>query len=796
MRLLVRGRTWRVDAVTSGKDCDLLRLVELGGERGKTFNILTPFDRPRSLERARSLQVVRPRRWLHDLDRSLLDLHPFGALRAAARSSIDLLPYQLEPALAILGGLATRVLIADGVGLGKTVQAGLILQELARDRETFRALVLVPAGLRDQWTSELQAHFSLSSTRADAAWLRSCQTMLPPDVNPWSLPGLYIASHDFVKRPESLKPLEQVWWSLVVVDEAHAATSLTDRRAAIDAIASRAERVLLLTATPRWGDETEFPSLCRIGRLDEAESRVLVFARSRSDVGAGVARRTVVLPVPPSEAESRMHQLLTRYSAELWREATARRDEAARLASIILRKRALSSAASLAASVRRRLTLLSAVPTADAAQLQLPLLDEDPLPDDEPSHELAAPGLSDVRRETRWLQAIAEAAGTAARAETKARRLVRLLNRVREPVIVFTEYRDTLERLRHRIAATGRKVAVLHGGLGPAERGRVPSLLETGDIVLLATDAASEGLNLHRHCRVVVHYELPWHPLRLEQRAGRVDRIGQSKRVHEIALVAAATAERLVIAPLTLRASRSGSRGSGRFGAALTESRVTREVMGHPACASAGPERTTNEAEEMFELQLRAQAEAEASRIERLRALIARSETAGRNLPGRPPATVFPGMRLPSGSRSEDAVVVVYSIGLDDPGGGSVHGEIVSVRFSIPGTARRRKPAELRSLLSPFTRPEVWELIPPLQEALKGLGGTVSTLARRVHEVLEDRRRLMVRQRSSARELVQPQLFRRRPKASSITPADPSTGGALSLAPRAALLGAIVLTRR
>ena len=126
--------------------------------------------------------------------------------------------------------------------------------------------------------------------------------------------------------------------------------------------------------------------------------------------------------------------------------------------------------------------------------------------------------------ERRWLAAIAEAARTAARDESKTRWLLRFLRRVREPVIVFTEYRDTLARLQKRIAATGRSLAVLHGGLDPRERAAIAAALDARVATLLATDAAAEGLNLQHHSRIVVHYELPWNPARLEQRAGRVDR--------------------------------------------------------------------------------------------------------------------------------------------------------------------------------------------------------------------------------------------------------------------------------
>ncbi len=458
-RVFVRGRRWSIAGVTAADDCTALRLTELGNDNPpRAITLLEPFDRPQHLRVNDQPRLVRHRRWLHELDRLQLSCHRFGSLTETARSPIRLMPYQLEAALAMLRHGATRLLIADDVGLGKTIQAGVVLLELCARSDAFRALVLVPAGLRDQWACELDEHFGLRPIQADAAWLKATADERPPEVNPWSLPGIYISSHDFVKRPEVLRPLESLTWDLFVMDEAHAASSLTDRRLAAHAIASRSRRVILLTATPHAGNPAEFDALCRIGRVTDGEGAVLLFQRSRSDVGPHQARRSIVLPVKPSTAERRMHELLDGYSAQVWREAAARRDDRARLVSIVLRKRALSSAGSLAASVRRRLDLLASSPSSERReQLWLPsLLDEDPLEDAEPGIALAVPGLDDPRREHQWLAAIAEAAAVAASAETKSHFLLRFIARVREPVIIFTEYRDTLARLAEAIAAAGR----------------------------------------------------------------------------------------------------------------------------------------------------------------------------------------------------------------------------------------------------------------------------------------------------------------------------------------------------
>jgi superfamily II DNA or RNA helicase len=720
-----------------------------------SLTILTPFDRPVRQERQAHLRVVRPRRWLHELDRLLLDVHPFGALTAATDAAIRLMPHQLEPALAIVRHGVTRLLIADGVGLGKTIQAGMILSELAKRDEDVRALVLMPAGLRDQWCAELSAHFSLSAVRADSEWLRVTTCERPPDVNPWSLPGIYVASYDFVKRPEALRPLEDVAWDVVVVDEAHNATAGTDRLAAVHAIACRSMRVVLLTATPPVGSPSDLAALYQIGQLSDEERPLCVFARSREEVESDRPRKSVVLAVTPSDAERRMHTLLERYSAAVWKEARRRGDARAALASIILRKRALSGAGSLAVSVERRINLLAGLEKPATIQLFLPL-DEDPLEDDDPSGSLAAPGLADQRRERRWLAAIAEAARTAARAETKVRRLLRLLARVQEPAVIFTEYRDTLARLERAIASSGRRIVTLHGGMSAAERSRIPALFREGTRTLLATDAAAEGLNLHESSRIVIHYELPWNPARLEQRVGRVDRLGQTRRVHDIALVTADSAERLVLAPLACRALRGQATANGpRLLHRLTESAVAEMILSGVTLPE--PDAMTPPFHECDVLDLRCEAQEEVSRLERLRALAARS----RRNRAAPAADAGPIVsQAPSGAVGE-GLILLYLVRAETIEGLRVHAELVTLRVRRRLT-RAATPSALRALVEPFVDPEARPIAPALSEARARTQAALSAMNAAHHATLQSRRKALAAvPRSAARQLVQQGLFDR-----------------------------------
>jgi hypothetical protein len=359
--LLVRGRRWIVLHEAQYTDCRTLRLTsDEHGRASDTRTFLLPFDRPRHLRSASSLAVTRPRRWIRHVTRMALDALPFGGLNSAALSSVDLLPYQLEPALAMVRHGCTRIMIADAVGLGKTIQAGLILRQLSDRYESLRTLVVTPAPLRDQWMGELRRRFDLRAEIVTSPWLARTARERPPEIGPWQLPGTYICSFELIRRPEVLRPLEDVRWDLLVVDEAHAATSASARRAAVHAIALRARRVLLLTATPHGGDDEEFRALCRIGLPDGRSRPITLLRRSRNDVGLSERRRTKLLAVHLSDRERRAHRLLERYTSCIWREAGQRKDEGARLAATILRKRALSSMASLALSCRRRLSLLQA----------------------------------------------------------------------------------------------------------------------------------------------------------------------------------------------------------------------------------------------------------------------------------------------------------------------------------------------------------------------------------------------------------------------------------------------------
>ena len=550
-RVRVRHQRWVITERASFEDCEALTLSGLGPANvGQQQQILTPFDVVEPLTSRRSFRIVRATRWRRACRQLIADAGPAGILRTARTAHMDLLPHQLEPALAVGHGRGTRVLIADEVGLGKTVQAALIVAELKSRGAASRVLVLTPAGLREQWVDEFATRFDLRLTLFDMSTIARRRASLPIGVNPWMVEPFIVTSIDYIKRPEVFPAVQACRWDVVVVDEAHHAALGTDRHAAVNALCRTAPYVVLLTATPHNGDQQAFRSLCALGQHDD--DTLLVFRRTRQQLGHPRERRIHQLRVQPRAEERRMHAALDAFVRAVHREPGGR-DPSAWLALSTLRKRALSSAFALLRSVEHRLNALDVDDGSVAQQLTLPILDpggEFDTADSPPAWTV--PALGDARHERQLLSRVAHAARLAVGRESKLTALARLLRRIGEPAIVFTEYRDTLAHVRDRVVP---QATVLHGGLSREERRAAIAEFKRGG-VLLATDAAGEGLNLHHNCRLVVNLELPWNPMRLEQRIGRVDRIGQRRRVHAFHLIAAGTAEMRVLHRLGTRIAR------------------------------------------------------------------------------------------------------------------------------------------------------------------------------------------------------------------------------------------------
>ena len=761
--LTVRGSDWRVVQCTAYSDCSALDLVSVEAS-AVSRTLLLPFDRPRRAPVPR-LTVMSRRLWAEHVGARLARTFPFGGLRFCS-GSIQLFAYQLEPALAVFRHAATRLLIGDDVGLGKTVEAGVIVREVVGRKAAARVLVIVPAALRMQWKEELASLLDLPSIDANATWLRTVTRELPPDVNPWSIPGVYVATVDFVKRPEVLGPLESVRWDLLVVDEAHGATPGTGRLAAVDALGCRSAIVVLLSATPHSGHQDQFEALCRIGS-GPAHSPLVCFRRTRADVDVAQGPvRSRVIAVPPTEHERQMHRLLERYTSLLWISARSGEANPALLATVF-RKRALSSAGALALSLVRRLASMVSPPSSETQPwLPLEAEDDDAAGDEDADRVFGGKGLDDPGAERAVLEQCLRAAEAASASESKADRLLHLLSRLRSPAIVFSEYRDTAMRLRERIAAMGRRVVLLHGGLTPEERASVTTEFSRGEAVMVATDAASEGLNLHHACRLVIHYELPWSPGRLHQRCGRVNRIGQKRRVHEIVLVAVDTAEQLVLQPLLRRLRESGTFTRGSIVHQLPEALVAArvfdgdQVLGHTSVPS------TPREEPFITLDLRDEARTEVERLRTMRMVD-------------PPAGGGAGLVIPVAAQQRrlgraegSAITIVFSVAFRTGAGDMLEETLVPIAVDSRGRRWRHNRRALRAQV----KQAVEELARALDWALEGVASARLAVISAAHShnasAHEARRRAISgRLGSTAGMLVQPGLFGRTALRTESTPA-------------------------
>jgi superfamily II DNA or RNA helicase len=537
----IRQRRWRVERVERYRPLTRVVVSDAGERRA----FLAPFDRIVPEAASARPRRARPQATRHRLLSLVARSANCRSLNSLVGATVTPLAYQVEPALALLGG-ARRVLVADEVGLGKTIQASLALSELRRFVRALTAMVLVPAALRDQWKAELKERFDIAVEVLDLDRLRNVG---PQAADRWPTPGVWLASLDFLKQPHVAQLLSGAIWDLLVIDEAHVVSGDSVRHELAVLAASRARRLMLLTATPHSGDDQRFGRLMSLGALPVQHDEVVAFRRTRTDVGWSLQQRVRWHGVTPSAEEREAFAALGRFERAVLDGPLA---ATAPLLLSVFRKRALSTMAALALSVERRLAWLQSQ-TGPVEAVQLPLFLEE---QDDLSKEVAALRLESglgTGSERGLLERTLRHARRAARHSSKLSRILSLLHHTSDPLILFTEFRESLEALAS-VLGSKCSTAVLHGGQSEEERRRELARFSNGDArLLLATDVASQGLNLQHRARWIVNLELPWNPVRLEQRIGRVSRIGQTRPVHATILVGRHSAESSVLRNLVRR---------------------------------------------------------------------------------------------------------------------------------------------------------------------------------------------------------------------------------------------------
>ncbi|MCB9537263.1 MAG: DEAD/DEAH box helicase [Myxococcales bacterium] len=487
-----------------------------------------------------------------------------------AHIDVDPLPHQLHLVHHILRSGNLNWLIADDVGLGKTIEVGLLVSAL-RTRPGFeRLLIVTPGGLVRQWREELLDRFGIDDARVYG------DDFKVDDPRHWRLYPTVIASIDRLKRPEHLEALAKApSFGLVVFDEAHRLSrrssggrlSMTQRFRAAQVLRDRCQSLLLLTATPHQGRADRFHALLELLRpelrtfIESQPHRVpevlgdCVFRNRKlfvTDADGGFLFRghdTRQIAVPSAPVYGAFEARLAKYFKDAAKAAARmehRRAMAVGFVITIMRKLAASSPAAIHRSLMRRLERLNA-PFPDEELDAIPTQDDgDGEAEDErfveEEHARAAERvtLRFFDGEEDQLNALIGLASHLLSLDVKLRAFMgqivdRLVERDRDArLLVFTEYRATLECVQQALAARfGRdRVGVIHGGCTMEERRAVVSGFNYGALqFVVSSEAGGEGLNLHVRCHTLVNYDLPWNPMRLVQRLGRLYRYGQSERV-------------------------------------------------------------------------------------------------------------------------------------------------------------------------------------------------------------------------------------------------------------------------
>ena len=523
-------------------------------------------------------------------------------IQSPFRSGIDIEDYQLDPVVRAIQMPRVNLLIADDVGLGKTIEAGMTVLELVIRHRARRVLVVCPASLLVQWRDQMRDKFGLEFRIVDSELMRDLRRKRGIHVNPWTHFPRLITSIDFLKRERPLRLFKETLpaegesiyprrYDVLIVDESHNCAPAGRGKYATDSLRTEAVRLLaphfehklFLTATPHNGYPESFTALLELldnqrfargtppdrKQLNAVMVRRLKSELPKDDFGNDrFPKRTLeAIEVDYPAEEKRIHAALRDYTKLRHTKADEPAERfATEFVLMLLKKRLFSSPAAFAITLAKHENSLSNAkkrksspkPTRGVLQRQIDRVDEDYAIDDEAEeaaqdavdtasllfHEPTGEELALLKEMKTW----AERAKY--QLDAKANELVQWLHENIRPggkwsnnrVIIFTEYRATQNWLQGILAAEGftgdDRLLTIYGGMDSEKREQVKAAFQTDPHkspvrILLATDAASEGIDLQNHCYQVFHYEIPWNPNRLEQRNGRIDRHGQKGHLNE-----------------------------------------------------------------------------------------------------------------------------------------------------------------------------------------------------------------------------------------------------------------------
>ena len=519
-------------------------------------------------------------------------------LLAPMESNVIPLPHQIHALSRAISGDRVRYLLADEVGLGKTIEAGLVMRELKLRGLVRRILVVAPKGIATQWVSEMQTHFNETFQLVLGDDLGTLQRLVPGGdrrSSAWSLFDQVIVSLDSVKPMDKrrgwtaeriaeynrsrFEDLITAGWDLVVVDEAHRLGGSSDQVARYKlgkGLAEAAPYVLLLSATPHQGktdafhrlmnllDDDAFPDMDSVSRERVAPYVIRTEKRKAIDSEGKPLfkpRRTQMAPIAwesPHHLQKLLYEAVTDYVREGYNQAMREQKRHIGFLMILMQRLVVSSTRAIRSTLERRLAALKEGEQQIRQRLGVRQNDveESEGTDDESFEpydmdgqelldELLKSHVSALQSESSHVEILLDAAirceqaGPDAKTEALIEWIYKLQSEENEPdlkVLIFTEFVPTQQMLKEFLEVRGISVVTLNGSMDMEERKQAQDAFRKTHRVLVSTDAGGEGLNL-QFAHVVINYDIPWNPMRLEQRIGRVDRIGQPKTVRAINFV-------------------------------------------------------------------------------------------------------------------------------------------------------------------------------------------------------------------------------------------------------------------
>lgn len=486
-----------------------------------------------------------------------------GPFRCFGNIAVEPRTYQLVPLLMALRLDPVRLLLADDVGIGKTIEAGLIARELMDRGEIERMTVLCPPHLVEQWIAELEQRFHLKAAAVTAASVSRLERGLPVGESLFTVHPITVVSLDYIKSDRHRHDFIRACPELVIVDEAHTCIgrghSRHQRYALLKALAEDPERhLLLLTATPHSGDQEAFynllallkPEFAELATESGAEKKALreqlalhFVQRRRADIdewhdgGIFPHRETAEDTYQLSGDWLPFFKNVLDYCAKITASGGDERRQRLNFWGTLALMRCVSSSPAAAVQALRTRLLSEQSDEPDNVVEQLFDGTEDDLTEDDvtPAADTGNPEIRELLRQAEHLSGESDPKLT-----LLTKHLKKLLKDGFNPV-VFCRYIATAHYLKEQLADTFKKkiqIDAITGEYPPGERERrVEALGEADQRLLIATDCLSEGINLQAHFDAAIHYDLSWNPTRHEQREGRVDRFGQTAKVVRTLLI-------------------------------------------------------------------------------------------------------------------------------------------------------------------------------------------------------------------------------------------------------------------